>query len=64
MFQQCEQGEAGWKQVEPTLNKKCQAGTLRFGTIPKNFFRCMMQHHAIDLLNGYGTAEIPVTKRP
>jgi hypothetical protein len=30
----------------------------------ENFFRYMMQHFAIDLLNEYGTEEIPETKRP
>jgi hypothetical protein len=30
----------------------------------ENFFRYMMQHYAIDLLNEYGTEEIPETKRP
>jgi transposase-like protein len=30
----------------------------------ENFFRSMMQHFAIDLLNEYGTEEIPETKRP
>jgi hypothetical protein len=30
----------------------------------ENFFRYMMQHFAIDLLNEYGTEEIPGTKRP
>jgi transposase len=30
----------------------------------ENFFRYMTQHFAIDLLNEYGTEEIPETKRP
>ena len=30
----------------------------------ENFFHYMMQHFAIDLLNEYGTEEIPETKRP
>jgi transposase len=30
----------------------------------ENFFNYMMQHFAIDLLNEYGTEEIPETKRP
>jgi hypothetical protein len=30
----------------------------------ENFFRYMMEHFAIDLLNEYGTEEIPETKRP
>jgi transposase len=30
----------------------------------ENFFRYMMQHYAIDLLNEYGTEDIPETKRP
>ncbi|MGA7501116.1 MAG: putative transposase [Isosphaeraceae bacterium] len=30
----------------------------------ENFFRYMMQHFAIDLLNEYGSEEIPETKRP
>jgi hypothetical protein len=30
----------------------------------ENFFRYMMQHLAIDLLNEYGTEDIPETKRP
>jgi hypothetical protein len=30
----------------------------------ENFFQYMMQHFAIDLLNEYGTEEIPETKRP
>ena len=30
----------------------------------ENFFRYMMQHFAIDLLNEYGIEEIPETKRP
>src|SRR5208337_971702 len=30
----------------------------------ENFFRYMMQHFAIDLLNEYATEEIPETKRP
>ncbi len=30
----------------------------------ENFFRYMIQHFAIDLLNEYGTEEIPETKRP
>jgi transposase len=30
----------------------------------ENFFHYMMQHFAIDLLNEYGTKEIPETKRP
>jgi len=30
----------------------------------ENFLRYMMQHYAIDLLNEYGTEEIPETKRP
>jgi hypothetical protein len=30
----------------------------------ENFFRYMMQHFAIDLLNEYGTEKIPGTKRP
>jgi hypothetical protein len=30
----------------------------------ENFFRYMVQHFAIDLLNEYGTEEIPETKRP
>jgi hypothetical protein len=30
----------------------------------ENFFRYMMQHFAIDLLNEYGTEKIPETKRP
>jgi hypothetical protein len=30
----------------------------------ENFFRYMMEHFAIDLLNEYGTQEIPETKRP
>ena len=30
----------------------------------ENFFRYVMQHFAIDLLNEYGTEEIPETKRP
>jgi transposase len=30
----------------------------------ENFFRYMMQHFAIDLLNEYGTEDIPETKRP
>lgn len=30
----------------------------------ENFFRYMMEHFAIDLLNEYGTEEIPDTKRP
>jgi transposase len=30
----------------------------------ENFFRYMMQHYAIDLLNEYRTEEIPETKRP
>ena len=30
----------------------------------ENFFHCMMQHFAIDLLNEYGTEEIPETNRP
>ena len=30
----------------------------------ENFFRYMMEHYAIDLLNEYGTEEIPETKRP
>ena len=30
----------------------------------ENFFHYMMQHFAIDMLNEYGTEEIPETKRP
>jgi hypothetical protein len=30
----------------------------------ENFFRYMMEHFAIDLLNEYGTEKIPETKRP
>ena len=30
----------------------------------ENFFRYMMEHFAIDLLNEYQTEEIPETKRP
>src|SRR5271157_4071700 len=30
----------------------------------ENFFRYMMEHFAIDLLNEYRTEEIPETKRP
>jgi transposase len=30
----------------------------------ENFFRYMMQHYAIDLLNEYRTEELPETKRP
>jgi transposase-like protein len=30
----------------------------------ENFFRYMMEHFAIDVLNEYGTEEIPETKRP
>jgi hypothetical protein len=30
----------------------------------ENFFHYMMQHFAIDLVNEYGTVEIPETKRP
>jgi len=30
----------------------------------ENFFRYMMEHYAIDLLNEYGTEEIPETNRP
>jgi transposase len=47
-------GETAWEDAVRLFSRWCQ----------ENFFRYMMQHFAIDLLNEYGTEEIPETKRP
>jgi len=47
-------GESAWEDSVRLFSRWSQ----------ENFFRYMMQHFAIDLLNEYGTEEIPETKRP